>query len=125
MKALIMILFFVGTATSCQNTDSSQKITAQDLELQFKEITEIINSTNCNSANLCSYIAYGSKACGGPQGYLLFSSEIDIERLKNLVEKYTQDEALYNMQNGIASDCSIPAPPENMDCIAGKCVEMD
>ena len=125
MKFLILLLLFIGTAGSCQNSEEIQEITAQDLDLQFEEITKLAASKNCTEGSQCSYMAYGSKACGGPQGYLVFSSEIDTEKLKELVDKYTAAEAAYNKQNGIVSDCSVVSPPQTIDCVDGGCLKID
>ncbi|HSM63125.1 MAG TPA: hypothetical protein VK833_04230 [Gillisia sp.] len=125
MKFLILLLLFIGTAGSCQNSEEIQEITAQDLDLQFKEITKLAASKNCTEGSQCSYIAYGSKACGGPQGYLVFSSEIDSQKLKDLVDKYTKAEAAYNKQNGIVSDCMFVTPPQTISCVDGECTKMD
>ncbi len=125
MKVFLFFLLIVGSAASCQNTDDAQNITLQDLELQFEAIQELVNESSCADSSQCRYIAYGTKACGGPQGYLVFSSEIDTEKLEALVTKYSKDEDTYNKQNGIMSDCSIPSPPEQLDCVDGKCIALD
>jgi hypothetical protein len=125
MKFLILLLLLIGTAGSCQNSEEIQEVTARDLDLQFEEITNLAASKNCTESSQCSYIAYGSKACGGPQGHLVFSSEIDTEKLKDLVNKYTIAEAAYNKQNGIVSDCSVVTPPQTIDCVDGDCVKID
>jgi hypothetical protein len=125
MKALIVLLLFLGASASCQSTDGVQNITLQDLELQFKTIQEFVDKNNCSENSQCNYIAYGSKACGGPQGYLVYSSEINLDKLKALVTKYSKDEDSYNKQNGIVSDCSTPSPPEQFSCIDGKCVGIE
>lgn len=125
MKIFILILLLIGTAGSCDNSEEIQEITTQDLNLQFEEITKLAASKNCNDGSQCSYMAYGSKACGGPQGYLVFSSEIDAEKLKTLVDKYTAAEAAYNKQNGIFSDCSLVAPPQSIGCVDGKCTQIN
>lgn len=125
MKILILLLLLFGTAGSCQNSEEIQENTAQDLDLQFEEITKLAASKNCTEGSQCSYMAYGSKACGGPQGYLVFSSEIDTEKLKDLVDKYTKAEAAYNKQNGIFSDCMLVTPPQTIDCVNGDCVKLD
>ncbi len=125
MKALVLILLLIVSAASCQNTEDVQNVSLQDLELQFEVIQELVNQSNCSENSQCSYIAYGTKACGGPQGYLVFSSEIDENKLKAMVTKYSKDEDTYNKQNGIMSDCSFPLPPENFSCIGGKCVAIE
>jgi len=125
MKVLIILLLFIGTAGSCQDSEDIQEISRRDLDLQFEEITNLIALKNCTENSQCSYLAYGSKACGGPQGYLVFSSEVDLENLKELVENYTAAEATYNKQNGIMSDCSIVSPPQTIGCVDGNCIKMD
>ena len=125
MKVFAILFLLVGSVASCQSKDEAQHVTLQYLKLQFETIQELVNESNCSESSQCSYIAYGTKACGGPQGYLVFSSEIDTEKLKDLVEKYTLAEDTYNMQNGIMSDCSIPSPPENIKCSDGKCASLE
>jgi len=125
MKAFVLLLLFVVSTASCQNTDDVQSVTLQDLELQFEAIQELVSQSNCSENSQCSYLAYGSKACGGPQGYLVFSSDIDVNKLEVMVTKYSEDENTYNKQNGIISDCSFPLPPENLSCKDGKCVTLE
>ena len=125
MKLFVILLLFIASAASCQNTEEAQIITLQELETQFEVIQKLISEGTCSDSSQCNYIAYGTKACGGPQGYLVFSSEVDLEKLKNLVDKYTAAEDTYNKQNGIMSDCSIPSPPDNIECSDGKCVAVD
>ena len=125
MKAFVLLLLFVVSTASCQNTDDVQSVTLQDLELQFEAIQELVRQSNCSENSQCSYLAYGSKACGGPQGYLVFSSDIDVNKLEVMVTKYSEDENTYNNQNGIISDCSFPLPPENLTCKDGKCVILE
>jgi hypothetical protein len=125
MKAFVLLLLFVVSTASCQNTDDVQSVTLQDLELQFEAIQELVSQSNCSENSQCSYLAYGSKACGGPQGYLVFSSDIDVNKLEVMVTKYSEDENTYNKQNGIISDCSFPLPPENLTCKDGKCVILE
>lgn len=125
MKAFVIFLLFIGSAASCQNTEEAPNVTLQDLELQFEVIQELVNQSNCAENSQCSYIAYGTKACGGSQGYLVFSTNIDRDKLEAMVAKYSKDENAYNKQNDIMSDCSIPAPPKNMECKDEKCVVLD
>ncbi len=125
MKALLLFLVVVITAGSCENSDEIQEITSKDLQLQLEEINNLIGNQDCTETSQCNYLAYGSKACGGPQGYLIFSSEVDMDKLKELVDTYTAAEALYNKQNQIISDCSLVSPPQNMNCLDGKCIKID
>lgn len=125
MKLLILLLLFISTTGSCQHSEEIQQVTANDLELQLEQIKNLAASENCTENSQCSYMAYGSKACGGPQGYLVFSSKVDLDKLKELVKNYTAAEAAYNKQNEIMSDCSLVTPPQTIGCVDGNCVKMD
>jgi hypothetical protein len=125
MKILLIFLMFFGAASSCEQTVQQQEITAADLENQLADINSYIASFKCSTDSGCSYIAYGSKACGGPQDYLIFSNKVNIEELKTKVDKYTKDEATYNKQQDIMSDCSIPPAPTNLKCEDGNCIRIE
>lgn len=125
MKFLILVLLLAGTAGSCDRSEDDQEISSKDLDLQFEAITNLVATQNCSDSSQCSYMAYGSKACGGPKGYLVFSSDVDTVKLRTLVDNYTKAEDTYNQQNGIISDCSIVPPPQNINCIDGNCVKID
>lgn len=124
MKFFVIVLF-IGCALSCKSTSETQNVSLTDLQTQFEAIQEFVNQGTCNPSNKCSYIAYGTKACGGPQGYLAFSPNVNIDKLKNLVATYSKAEDMYNQQNGIMSDCISLTPPQNLGCSNGKCVILD
>lgn len=115
---------FVGIFASCEQLSAEQEITREQLDRQLAEIQSFIEEGNCSSDSQCKFIPYGSKACGGPQGYLIFSSNVDEEKLKSMVEKYSQAEASFNKANNIMSDCSIPPEPQELACEDGECVEV-
>ncbi|TVZ26170.1 hypothetical protein JM83_1123 [Gillisia sp. Hel_I_86] len=125
MSFSFVFLFFIVSAASCQNTDEAQNVSLQDLEQQLEALQAFVDQSNCTQNSQCSYIAYGTKACGGPKGYLVFSTNVDMDQLKVMVAKYSKAEATYNKQNGIISDCSIPAPPQSIKCSDGKCIAVD
>lgn len=124
MKTFLMLLIFITTAASCEQVVQDEEITTAHLEKQMEEIKMLIDSEDCAEDTGCKFMAYGSKACGGPQGYLIFSSAVDEEALEKMVQKYNKTEAAYNDQHGIMSDCSIPAPPGKLSCESGKCEEV-
>lgn len=124
MKIFLAISMFIGIFASCEQMSADQEITREQLDRQLAEIQTLINEGNCSNSSQCKFIPYGSKACGGPQGYLIFSSGVDEEKLKSLVEKYNKAEATYNKENNIMSDCSIPPEPQELACEDGQCVEV-
>lgn len=117
-----MIFFSIMLAVSgCENPENSQQVDRQELDRQLEEIKDLIAKEACDGVNSCDYIAVGSKACGGPKTYLLFSSSIDRQNLQDLVKNYNQAEADYNQKYGITSDCMFVTPPDSIECVNGKC----
>lgn len=124
MKTFFILLIFTISFAGCDEEKSDQELTIMELEKQLQDIHEFIDNGGCSPGSECSFMPYGSKACGGPQGYLIFSSETDVPALQKMVEKHRKAEAAYNKQNQIISDCSIPAPPEKLACEDGKCIQI-
>jgi hypothetical protein len=71
----------------------------------------------------CKYIEFGAKPCGGPRTFLVYSTaRTDEPRLKQLVSEYNALEKQINLEEGLASDCSMPTPPE-LALEGGVCVD--
>ena len=60
----------------------------------------------------CRLVGFGSKPCGGPWTYLIYSTAItDESRLKRLVAEYNQVDRLRNEEQQWLSTCDVtPAP---------------
>ncbi|HEY9170151.1 MAG TPA: hypothetical protein VIN72_11735 [Lutibacter sp.] len=117
-KTIALLAIVFGCSN---NSDSSQEEDLAELTALQAEIELIIDSGICSENSGCEYIAFGRKACGGPKTYLAFSTSINVELLQQKVETYNTLENSYNQKWGIVSDCSVPAPPLNITCVAGKC----
>ena len=88
-------------------------------------ITSYVGDARASSADQCRVIPYGSKPCGGPWTYLVYSTEnVDPTVLAELVETYNHLEELYNQRHGMGSDCSEPIQPpvvrQNGRCVAAE-----
>ncbi len=129
MKTPKLVLLFISAfllmATQCDKDDplplscEEQINMLQDLSDQ---IDALIESSNCNDASECRAIAFGSKPCGGPWSYLIYSTTIDTLQLQSLVEEYNEIETNYNTDCGGVSDCAFVLPPEELACEDGQCV---
>ena len=86
------------------------------------EIESLANASVCNESTECKFIAFGSKPCGGPWSYLIYSTSIDTNKLEVMVEDYNQKEADYNQKYGVGSDCSVALPPTSITCENNTCV---
>jgi hypothetical protein len=75
----------------------------------------------CSSSSVCRTIAFGAKACGGPQRYLIYSTAAtDSARLAREVARYNDAERKRNREEGRMSDCMMVVRPQ-VSCISGQC----
>ncbi len=125
MKLYLAIFLFIGSVSGCEQAADDQEITALNLDKQLAEIHSYTNASSCSNTGECSFLPYGSKACGGPQGYLLFSNQINVEILSKMVTDYNKAEDAYNRKFGVSSDCFYVTPPPQIECINGKCVQVE
>lgn len=122
----ILALSLMLQSFQCTDTnDTSDTITTAQLETKKQEIQNYINSFSCSESIGCSYIAFGSKPCGGPWSYLVFSNTVDIAKLQEMVKNYNEMNKLYNSQTGIFSDCMVVMPPKEVKCINGVCTAIN
>ncbi len=117
-KTIVLLTIVFGCTN---NTELGKEEDLAVLTAMQEEIELLVDSGICSENSDCNYIAFGSKACGGPKAYLAFSSSINVELLQQKVVTYNALETAFNQKWGIISDCSVPIPPVNVTCIAGKC----
>ncbi|WP_026729257.1 hypothetical protein [Flavobacterium denitrificans] len=124
MKNLSFILAVIClTFVSCNNDDDNAKEKdARKLEKMHKEIVVLsqVNTTPCTDASEWAFTAIGSKACGGPMGFILYSKKIDTVKFLAKVKAYTDAEAAFNVKWNISSPCDMAIPPTGVDCVNGK-----
>ena len=94
------------------------------IDLIHKKIKAIIGEAKCQSNSHCKSLPVDSVPCGGPGGYLTYSSNLD-EKLKDkifILAKRTSDlrDAIYRV-NRTGGFCVYPSPPE-LSCESGLCV---
>lgn len=122
IKNISKTIALLAIAFGCtNNTESSKEEDMAELTALQEEIELLVDSGVCSENSNCDYIAFGSKACGGPKTYLTYNTSINVELLQQKVATYNALENSFNKKWGIISDCSAPAPPQNVTCIAGKC----
>jgi hypothetical protein len=75
----------------------------------------------CDDNSQCHSIGVGSKACGGPENYLAWSSKnSDGAQLKALVEQHSAARRAEDKRLGMMSTCSVVSDP-GASCRAGIC----
>lgn len=82
----------------------------------FDNIYTLSTSIACTDSNNWDFVAFGSKACGGPQGYIAYSKTIDVQSFLQKVQAYTEAERLFNIKWDIVSDCALINEPIGVAC---------
>ena len=82
------------------------------LEKMRQEIDELIGDAVAASIADCRYAGLGSKPCGGPWEYIVYSvSSTDSTALAERLKAYDAFEGEMNVRYGYLSDCSVPNIP--------------
>jgi len=118
----IILLSFVSISfTACEKTGNTSKEGEKErLESLYKEIDILSTSVECENAEEWAFTAIGSKACGGPTGYIAYSSKIDTEDFLKKVTLYTELQGEYNKKWNVVSDCMGLIQPSDVKCVNGK-----
>jgi hypothetical protein len=111
---LVTLLIF-----SCN--DTTQKFDQQALDVKRQNIISFINTAACVNHTGCRFIAVGSKPCGGPAEFFVYSATLDSTKLVHLVNAYSEEMHSYNIKWKISSDCSVPPQPDSTRCLNGTC----
>jgi hypothetical protein len=114
----LFVLFFVFSCVENDNQNDDLIL----LQGMFEEIQTLANSVACTDAATWTFVSYGAKACGGPQGYIAYSNQINVANFLSLIEEYTTAEREYNIRWGIVSTCDLPDIPTEVSCQNGEAV---
>ena len=87
------------------------------------ELDDAIGEARASEASACAVANVGTKACGGPVEFRVYSStDGDTDRILELAETITTLDAEANTEFGLASTCDVPLAPtpvlEDGRCIA-------
>ena len=123
MKKLnfIGIALLIGICFSCNDDDAlTQEQQAQNLDQMFSEIEILATSESCDDSTEWTFTSYGSKACGGPLGFIAYPINIGTELFLKKIEEYTTAQQEFNQKWGIVSDCYVPSQPSEIICKNGS-----
>lgn len=91
----------------------------------YEKIESIANQDlGCYADTDCIAIEVGSKACGGPNFYIVTSSYNDIEQIYQLNQDLVSEERAFEERRDFYSDCQFMEPPE-VSCHQGFCRKVD
>ena len=124
MKKLSFILIAICLVfASCNNDNESPKEEeAAKLEKMYAEIIDLsaAKTQTCTNPDEWAFTSIGSKACGGPSGYIVYSKKINTELFLSKVKSYTEADLAFVKKWNLSSDCSSTAPAKSIECIDGK-----
>lgn len=125
-NSILAISLVCGMLQACgyAGIDGRQTI-AGGLQSEMRDIRLLMEREVGDAAakrpEQCRAIPLGSKACGGPQSFLVYSTAVSNERrLQELARQYAEAEEKYNRVTGAVSTCSFLMPPE-VHLEHGKC----
>ena len=119
---IIASVLIVACTIEDDDNPATCEFVFQDLQDLKIVIEDYASSSICSDEFECRYIAFGSKACGGPWSYLIYTTSIDTLELQTLVTDYNERENDYNLNCGATSDCSVPIAPAGFTCEDNLCI---
>lgn len=93
-----------------------QEIAYGTLVKHYGEVYALAYSKKCKNAADWKFTPYGSNACGGPVGYMAYSTKIDTVALFNKIATYNMAEAAFNKKWSITSNCIEMEAPQSIEC---------
>ncbi|GAA60961.1 hypothetical protein P20652_2833 [Pseudoalteromonas sp. BSi20652] len=103
----------------------SKNVSIEDIKTAKAELNTLITDKQCDTSTQCRVIAVGSRACGGPSSFVVYSTNAaSEEQVTILGEKITKLESNYNSQKGMMSICQHLTTPSTQ-CVENKCVKLE
>ncbi|KPQ14652.1 MAG: hypothetical protein HLUCCX10_10375 [Algoriphagus marincola HL-49] len=114
---LVLLLFL----SSCFAFESDQKVDfSAEMDELYEEIQSLSSSQTCSDPDEWSFVALGSKPCGGHWEYIAYSKQINVPEFLAKVKRYNELQEQDNIQNNRFSDCMYVSPPTGVICEGGK-----
>ncbi|MDM1296301.1 hypothetical protein HX021_18610 [Sphingobacterium sp. N143] len=121
MKRILILFVAISVFGACSKDETSgREAERMELDRMKQEIKDRISQVPCDNQEEWVVMELGSKACGGPQEYIAYPTELDEEDIDDLIEEYTQKEKDFNKKYNIVSDCRAVAKPTGVTCEDGK-----
>ena len=87
-----------------------------------QRVESAIGAAACDNPGQCRTLAFGGKACGGPERYLAYSTkQTEVAQLQALAAEVAAQRRADDAQAGRMSTCSV-TPDPGATCQAGRCV---
>lgn len=88
----------------------------------FAEIKAMVGTAAASEPAQCKKVGFGHKPCGGPESYLIYSTQgLDETQLLQKVSRYNQLIQAEQQRLGLVSDCAV-VPEPGVALVGGFCV---
>lgn len=112
---------FIACLASATLTACAQTAAEPDSVRLGRELRAAIGPAACMADTQCRSLPVGAKACGGPAGYLAWSTQSgDAQRIAALAAQQADAERREIEASGLRSNCALVADP-GVACVAGRC----
>lgn len=102
----------------------SALVSLDDIKTAKDALNLLIIDKHCQTNMQCKVSAVGSRACGGPSEYVVYSTHTASEQDVTVrSKKITLLESNYNAQNNMMSICQHLTAPSTQ-CVENKCVKL-
>lgn len=104
---------------------TQEQPTRENIQKAHQQLQALTADPQCDSSAQCKVLAVGSRACGGPSSYLVYSNKTANEQaVEQLSKKITSLESQFNAENSMVSICQHLMTP-GAQCVENKCVKLD
>ena len=118
---LAIALAVTGACATSAAPPPAQPAQEQPSVKPADELRALVGDASCSDNAQCRTIAWGSKACGGPQTYVAYSTvRTDAAKLEALAKRHAEAQARDNEASGRVSNCMLVTDP-GAQCVAGQC----
>lgn len=120
LHRLLALAFAWAAFTSCAQTPPAAAPEPESKRLA-QELRTLIGPAACTEHAQCRTVPIGAKACGGPSGYLAWSSEgTDAEAVEALAKRQSEAQRREVEASGMRSNCAVVSNP-GAQCVAKRC----
>jgi hypothetical protein len=102
-----------------------KNVSIDDIKAAKNQLNTLVADAQCDTTAQCKVSPVGSRACGGPSSYIVYSTKtVAEEEVTNLSKKITAFESNYNAQKDMMSTCQHLTTPSTQ-CVENKCVKLE
>ena len=112
LPSLFAVALFALSGVACAVDPAASAASAPKSASLMAPITTLIGDAECDNQGQCRAVGIGARPCGGPNGYLAWSSKkTDPSALQAAVKAHAQAQSEENKTSGLVSDCRVLPEP--------------